>query len=166
MSSRSRLVLGLGMTLLMVVAGVFGWWLGSSGSDSNTEVSPEIESILDRFDEAWHAGDAVAVASLYTENATYEEPALANIARGRSSIAIRAGLATMYVDFAESERGAVLVGDDVVIAETTWSGMSSVAGRDPDDRTPFETTTVWVHEIEDGLITKSILYYDPYEMFN
>ncbi|MCP4247361.1 MAG: nuclear transport factor 2 family protein [bacterium] len=156
-------MLGLGMALLMVVAGVFGWWVGSSGGD---DVPPEIESILNRFDEAWHAGDAAALASLYTENATYEEPSYANIERGPSSIENHVALAMRYVDYAELERGAVLVAEDVVIAETTVSGMSSELGRDPDDRTPFETTVVSVHEIEDGLITKTIMYYDPAEMFN
>lgn len=159
-------MVGLGLALLIVAAGAFGWLLGTTDDDGNTEVTEQIESILDRFDDAWLAGDAGAVANLYTENATYEEPAYSNIERGRFSIEIRAGLAMMYTDYAESERQAVLVGEDVVITETTWSGMSSVVGRDPDDRTPFETTIVCVHEVEDGLITKSILYYDPGEMFN
>jgi hypothetical protein len=61
---------------------------------------------------------------------------------------------------------AVAVFGDVVIVESTWSGMSSVEGRDPTDRTPFTTKTVWIHEIEDGSIARSVLLYNPGELFN
>jgi hypothetical protein len=71
-----------------------------------------------------------------------------------------------YIDFVEVRRHAVNVFGDAVVTEQTWSGMSSVEGRDPSDKTPFTAKTVWIHEIEDGLIGRSVLLYDPGDMFN
>ncbi len=74
-----------------------------------------------------------------------------------------------YAEWTEMEPQSVLVvtspgRNDVIVVEAQNTGMSANATRS--EMTPFSTTVVSVFEIEDGLIEKALIYYDPNELFN
>jgi hypothetical protein len=71
-----------------------------------------------------------------------------------------------YVDVTGVEIQNVVVGEEVVIVEWTWSGMSSNVSRSASDKTPFSAQEVTVFEIEGDFIARSVSYYDVDEFWN
>ena len=138
--------------LLAVVAGAVGWWFGSS-DDGNTK-APQI---VEEWTNAFVAGDAEAVGALYTGDAVLEEPGVPAVVSGRSAIQAFHALGMQVADWTEKRYDNIIVSDDVIVMEGENRGMSGT--------TPFSTQVITVLELEDGLISRAIIYYDPAELF-
>jgi len=125
-----------------------------------------VEPIAGTGERGIGADTADAIAALYTEDAVREDRAIPRTETTRSDIRLMMLQGAAYVDFTDVEIHTVVTGEDVVIVESTWSGMSSNITRDPSDKEPFSTQVVTVYEIEDDLIARSIHYYDADEFWN
>jgi len=156
---RIWLIYGLAAALLAVAAGAVGWWAGSGGED--TIDTPQI---VEKWTSAFIAGDAEAVGVLYTEDAVLEEPGVPAVVSGRSAIQAFHAQGMQYADWAEKSYDNIIVSDDVVVMEGENSGMSRTPARST--MTPFSTQVITVLELEDGLVSRAIIYYDPAELFN
>lgn len=157
---RNWLASVLVIALLVVGAGVIGWWLGSAGDDA------EVPAIVDNFADAFMAGDAEAVAALHTADGVWDDRAIPRSARTTSGIRSIVSQGMAYLDVTAMELQTAATGEGVVVAEWTWSGMSSSADRSPSDKTPFSAELVTVFEMDDDLITRTIFYYNVDELWN
>jgi len=154
---RSPAILILLAALLALVAGAFGWWIGSSGDNVG-----DIPEIVESLNQAWVDGDADAVAALHTEDGIWDDidvsKGVGRLTRlsGRSQIRQHASHG-MGADFEELTADHVIVLEDVIIYQWTAKGTSPIV--------PFETTGVSILEIEDGLIAKSAIYVNNTEIY-
>ncbi|MDH3680444.1 MAG: nuclear transport factor 2 family protein [Acidimicrobiia bacterium] len=144
--------------LLVVAAGAVGWVLGSSDDTTDTP------AIVERWQEAWLSGDPDAVAALYAEDATWQDPTEVGVIRGRGGIQSNAEFTFAWLTFSDFEDETVVVGEGVIVVESIWSGDSRSLTRA--EMTPFSTKAVTILEVDDDLITGSAIYFDPDELFN
>jgi ketosteroid isomerase-like protein len=152
---RSPAFLILAAALLVLAAGALGWWIGSSSDDVGN-----IPEIVELWNQAFVDGDGAALAALYTEDGAYERidvsTGVGRFSRetGRAGIQEQVALAPDFETLAP-DRVAVL--EDVIIYQWTAKGTTPIV--------PFETTGVTVFEMEDGLIAKSVLYFNSVELY-
>jgi uncharacterized protein (TIGR02246 family) len=152
---RSPALLILLAALLILAAGALGWWLGSSGDGVG-----DVPEIVESWSQAWVDGDAEAMAALYTEDGIYEQinvsTGVGRLRRETGRPAIRQQV-PMAPEFEEMDTDSVAVLEDVIIFQWTATGSTPVV--------PFETTGVTILEIKDGLIAKSVMYFNPVELY-
>jgi len=160
---RSPAMLAVLAALLVLAAGGLGWWIGSSGDDVGN-----VPEIVDLWNQAWVDGDADALAALYTEDGIYEHANLdipgaqreiALMATGTTEIWGHATTSMAAADFDEVTIDELLELDDLIIYLWTGSGVNGVSKQ-------FETSGVSVLEMQDGLIVRSLTFYDAEELFN
>lgn len=151
---RSPAILILLIALLVLAAGALGWWIGSSGDTT------DVPEIVELMNQAWVDGDADAVAALYTEDGVYE---LFDVTTGVGSLhretgrpAIREQV-SIAQDFEKFSADYVTVLEDVIIYQWTAEGTTPVV--------PFELSGATILEIEDGLIARSVMYYNSVEFY-
>lgn len=156
---RSPAILIALVALLVVAAGAIGWWIGSSGDSGAAGDVPEI---VELWNQAWVDGDAGALVALYAEDAVYEQIDV-SMRGGGGALAVTGSdirvmvAGGMAADFEKLTADYTTVLEDMIIYQWTGSGTAPLA--------PFESTGATILEIEDGLITRSVLYYNRDEIY-
>ena len=153
---RSPAMLILLIALLVLAAGALGWWIGSSGDGvvmSRRSLSHGTRPGSMAMEGLW---------LLYVEDGIYEtidvSTGVGRLSResGKSDIRDTAS-SVMAMDFERFSADYVTVLEDVIIYSWTAEGTTPIV--------PFETTGVTVLEMEDGLIAKSVMYYNSVELY-
>jgi hypothetical protein len=159
--------IGIGLVLVLLVAAsvAIGWWLGSR-DDGTVETTAEVTSIapeqVPAYVTAW--GDALVNAetdgfrALYAGDGIYEDP-IFGIRTSGAGVKAQAVMLFSTMTFNEMEPQPVLIGEDYAVVEWTFTGYAS---GDPAPTEPLVTAEMLtVFETDDGLISRSILYYLP-----
>lgn len=139
------------LIIAIVLVGASG---GAQAQDAAPDATPIVLSdLLQRSIDALNAGDAAAVAALYTPDGTFEDVAAGAVAHGRTEIAA-------YFDkvFA-GQTGAVLrpvaghEGDGWAVVEYVFTVTNA------ESRARQEIRGATVYELENGLIRRATDYY-------
>lgn len=149
-------------TITLLIA--FALMVYACGGGSAAE--DEMPDVLDQWTEAVMAGDAAAIAALYTEDGVWHDHARARIFEGRP--AIESGLegALLYLTLTEMELLSLERNGDTIVTEWRWSGTSSTHARPSDDQTPFETDVDFTFVLDGDAIASSDFTYEYASLFN
>lgn len=119
------------------------------------------EARVDEFKAAWDAMDPEAVASLFAEGGTYEDPYLEGAATGEEIRAYVEEIGEVFPDFRFDWRRTYVPADDVAILEWTVHGTHEGAfGRVPPTRRAVSVTGVSVVEFSEAGIVAQRDYWD------
>ena len=165
----NRRLLGMVMVLAVALAGLGAWLLVEQVTDGDVD---SVE-IVDQWAEAFLAGDAEGVASLFTEDGVYEERGPTQLFEGHEAIRRQLEEGFRYGDATEMTPDTITTGDgllpgrsDVIVVDWTMSGMSAPGSRLPTDKTPFSVQAITLFEMDGDLINRSVFYASWDEMFN
>jgi steroid delta-isomerase-like uncharacterized protein len=143
-----------------------GYRSGIAVSASISEVSPELQSFVERYLDAWNRCDTDAMAQLITEDIEWADPALPEPARGVAGVQefMRASVrAFPDLRFGEPDPRVLAVTGDVVLwgwyMEGTNRGALDPPGFAPTGRTMrVEGVDQWT--MRDGRIARYRAFYD------
>lgn len=146
----------LGVVAVVALIGVIGGGLGITRAQ---EASPEASAaslppLLRAWADAYTAGDAAAVAALYTEDGVYEDVPSGRIARGREEIAGYLEQSVAQLPGLGVEPTAGYRGEGWAVVEYVFSATDAASGR------PFSARATTVFELDGDLIRRSADYYD------
>jgi steroid delta-isomerase-like uncharacterized protein len=120
------------------------------------EATPAAEPVP-RILQAWldgvNTGDGAAVAALYAEDGSHEDVPAQEVTQGRDQIANIVNVLPQLGDFHMSAMRGQVSGDLAVLEYTTEA-------TDPESGKPWHLRGVLIFELEDGLIRRSVDYYD------
>jgi steroid delta-isomerase-like uncharacterized protein len=126
---------------------------------------PELQALIDRYNEAWNRHDVDAIVSMHTEDSVFENHTTGDLNVGREEIrqAI-SGIFTVFPDLSFESRRQYICEDLVVqewTAKGTHLGKMTRAGIDvePTGRT-VEYRGMDVIPISGGLVARKDVYSD------
>jgi steroid delta-isomerase-like uncharacterized protein len=130
----------------------------------------ELRAFAERYLGAWNSRDPAAVGECVTEDVFWEDPALAEPARGRREVEAFVELTrTAFPDYEFSELGLPTASQDGVTAYAPWRMTGTNTGPiDPPGlaatgrRVDIEGIDRW--RFRDGLISRYRAFYDFTEM--
>jgi steroid delta-isomerase-like uncharacterized protein len=139
---------------------------GTTANDSDPDTVAELRGLVDRYSAAWNDRDTDAMAQLVTEDIVWEDPALAEPARGVA--AVQEFMRTSWrafpdMRFGEPDPPALAVTGEVVLwawyMQGTHNGPIDPPGFAPTGRTMrVEGIDQWT--MRDGRIARYRAYYD------
>lgn len=126
---------------------------------------PELQTFIDRYNQAWNAHDVDAIVEMHTDDSVFENHTTGDVNVGREAIgnAIR-GIFTVFPDL-EFETRRSYVRDDLVVQE--WTARGTHLGKmtragmevEPTGKS-VEYRGMDVIPIEDGLVARKDVYSD------
>lgn len=132
------------------------------------DIASEIPEVVDRYVEALMAGDAAALAALFTDDGVMTGVDENHRRSPLSRSMIHAMMAAWFgfVDYTEAEHKYVIAEGNTVVLVSMWSGTSSTHGRVGADPTPFSAPTVTVLRLDEGLIASADAYFEYDQVVN
>lgn len=126
----------------------------------------ELPAVLQAWEEAAMAGDAAAMAALYTEDGVYYDLGIPRTLEGRGNIESALKTAFPYLTITEMELVSAVRTGDTIDTKWRWSGTSSVHGRLAADQTPFSAEVEFVFVLQGDAISSSQFIYEYDSVFN
>jgi len=126
---------------------------------------PELQTLIDRYNEAWNDHDVDAIVSMHTDDSVFENHTTGDLNEGKEAIANAInGIFTVFPDL-EFETRRQYIRDDLVIQEWTAHGthlgkmMRAGLEVEPTGK-QVEYRGMDVIPIQDGLVARKDVYSD------
>jgi steroid delta-isomerase-like uncharacterized protein len=126
---------------------------------------PELQALIDRYNEAWNRHDVDAIVSMHTDDSVFENHTTGDVNVGKEAIGRAiSGIFAMFPDAAFETRRQYLR-EDLVVQEWTLRGTHlgkmerSGIGVEPTGRT-VEYRGMDIIPFRDGLVARKDVYSD------
>jgi steroid delta-isomerase-like uncharacterized protein len=127
--------------------------------------SPELQTFIDRYNDAWNRHDVDAIVSLHTDDSVFENHVTGDVNEGREAIGRAiSGIFSVFPDLSFETRRQY-VRDDLVVQEWTARGthlgtMNRAGLEVPPTGRTVEYRGMDVIPIRDGLVARKDVYSD------